>query len=137
MDAQVALVASDLVLEAIFVVVALVVLALEAMCVVVQPLVRIRCEAMVLALVPIRCEAMVLHLARISSEAMVLHLAKIRCVEAVRPHVLISSEAETVVIVRVVLMALLAGRKPVGWVHRAMPPLKAWCSALVEPPLPL
>ena len=125
MDALVALVASDLVLEAIFVVVALVALALEGMCVVVQPLVRIRCEAMVLALVPIRCEAMVQHLARI------------RCVEAVRPHVLISSEAETVVIVRVVLMALLAGRKPVGWVHRAMPPLKAWCSALVEPPLPL
>ena len=124
MDALVALVASDLVLEVIFVVVALVAQALEAMCVVVQPL------------VPIRCEAMVLHLVRISSEAMVLHLAKIRCVEAVRPHVLISSETETAVIAKVVLMALLAGRKPVGWVRRAMQPLKAWYSALAEPPLP-
>ena len=137
MDALVALVASDLVLEVIFVVVALVAQALEAMCVVVLLLVPIRCEAMVLPLVRIRCEAMVLALVPIRCEAMVLHLVRIRCEEAVRPHVLISSEAETVVIVRVVLMALLAGRKPVGWVHRAMPPLKAWCSALVEPPLPL
>ena len=76
-------------------------------------LVLIRCEAVILDHVQTRCEAMV------------------------RPHVPISSEVETVVIARVGLTALLAGRKPVEWVHRAMQPLKAYISAQVPQRVPL